>query len=85
MFATVLLATSSAYAGDAGEWFDRAVRAATPIGLSAALLGFIVIGIAHSSMAAAEWAQRHERGAVKGAIYSIGATGLVNLVRSIVS
>jgi ABC-type transport system involved in cytochrome c biogenesis permease subunit len=79
----VLLSPAPTYAGDATEWANKMVRVATPIGVAMALFGFLVVGIAHSSHWAAEWAQRREKSAFKGAIFTIGATGLLNLLKSI--
>lgn len=80
-----LLSPLALYASDAMEWPNKMVRIATPIGIAMSLFGFLVIGIAHSSHWAAEWAQRREKSAFKGAIFVIGATGILNLLKSIFS
>ena len=80
-----VLSPSVTFAGDAMEWPNKMVRVATPIGLAMALFGFLVVGIAHSSHWAAEWAQKREKSAFKGAVFSIGATGLLTLLKSVFS
>ena len=81
--AQILMSPTALFASDAMEWPNKMVRVATPIGLAMALFGFLVVGIAHSSHWAAEWAQRREKSAFKGAVFVIGATGIMNLLKSI--
>ena len=81
---TEIISPTLVFASDPRTWVTKATSTLSPMTLGMALIGFLVVGMAHSSIFAAEWAQRHEKAAFKGAIISAGAAGLCNIVKSIV-
>lgn len=73
----------AANAGDATQWPSKISNALTPMAITMAAVGFVIVGIAHSTTAASDWAQRHEKTALRGAIFSVGASAIVNLIKNI--